>query len=154
VLVRDGTAREVLLTAFVTGDRVVTGVSNVDVFSRSISCNSVGKNLSLDISRLLPPWPGGCNSGGHRVCSLDESESTFHGSDDSRIKMIPSCIKRLVNLEWLGLYGTGVSKIEGLENNVKLEGLDLSKTNVSKIEGLENNGNLKALYLEGTGVSR
>jgi hypothetical protein len=65
VLVRDDTAREVFLTAFITGDRDVTGGPNVDVFSRSFSCNSVSDALSSDVLKLFPDWPGDCNSGGH-----------------------------------------------------------------------------------------
>jgi hypothetical protein len=154
VLVRDGTAREVLLNAFVTGNRVVTGASNVDVFSRSIFCNSVSDDLFSEAINLFPPWSGDCNSGGHRICSLDKSKSTFDGIYDSTIKMIPSCIANLVNLELLKLSYTGVSKIEGLESNVNLEELALSSSAVSKIEGLENNGKLKFLDLSNTNVGK
>jgi hypothetical protein len=62
------------------------------------------------------------------------------------------CIKQFVKLENLYLSGTGVKKIEGLENNGKLEQLYLSGTGVKKIEGLENNVNLNRLYLIDTGV--
>jgi hypothetical protein len=176
VIVRTDTARDVLLNAFVTGNRVVTGAPNVDVFSRSISCKSVSKNLRLDVSRLFPSWKGGCDDSGHRICSFDKSKIRFDGSHDYSIKMIPSCIEQLVNLEelylgntgvrkienleknlnlnWLSLYGTGVKKIEGLENNVKLEDLALAGTDVSEIEGLENNVNLRWLGLSDTGVKK
>jgi hypothetical protein len=154
VMVRYDTARQVLLTAFVTGNRVVTGAPNVDVFSRSISCKSVSDDLSSDVSRLFPPWSGDCNSGGHQICSFDKSKSRFYGRDDSSIKMIPACISNLVKLEHLDLSDTSVSKIEGLENNVKLERLDLYGTGIKKIEGLEKNVELKELYLTRTGVSK
>jgi Leucine-rich repeat (LRR) protein len=154
VLVRDDTAREVLLNAFITGNRVVTGDPNVDVFSRSISCNSVFGNLSSDVLKLFPDWSGDCNSDGHQICSFDKSKRTFDGSYDSSIKMIPSCIKQFVKLENLYLNRTGVSKIEGLENNINLEWLVLGGTGVSKIEGLENNVKLRWLYLNKTNVSK
>jgi hypothetical protein len=64
VLVRYDTAREVFLTAFIAGNRSVTGAPNVDVFSRSISCKSVSGNLSSDVLKLFPPWTGDCKSGG------------------------------------------------------------------------------------------
>jgi hypothetical protein len=110
VLVRTSTARNVILNAFVVGDRIVTGAPNVDVFSRSISCNSVAKDLRPDVSRLFPPWAGDCNNGGYRICSFDKSKSTFNGNRDSSIKMIPSCIANLINLNKLDLARTGVSK--------------------------------------------
>jgi Leucine-rich repeat (LRR) protein len=99
-------------------------------------------------------WTGDCKSGGHQICSLDKSKIGFYGSYDSNIKMIPSCIKRLVNLKWIDLSGTAVSKIEGLENNVKLERLGLGGTDVKKIEGLENNVKLEKLGLYNTRVSK
>jgi hypothetical protein len=154
LIVRTGTARDVLSNAYVTGNRDVTGRPNINVFSRSISCKSVAKDLSSDVGKLFQDWSGGCDGGGHQICSLDKSKRTFNGNRDSSIKIIPSCIKRLVKLKRLYLSDTGVSKIEGLEKNVKLNEFVLSETGVSKIEGLEKNVNLNVLSLSGTGVSK